>query len=253
MKSTDIAHLLPSIFQRTLGARPDVLGTFLGLMENLHSPSEAVLAELDRYFLPDRTDDAYLFFLARWLDLDWLIIENRLPDSDGLAGGPTSIVKLSRLRRLIDNAVSLHRQRGTRAALVRFLEIATGLRGFNVWDDRHRPFHILVECPRNDALDPELVRLIVENERPAFVTFQLCQRGRPENLAQFLEIDTGIEGFVVTVQKAGGQSTHIVVECPRNANLEQVRQIVENEKPLDVSYELRQPEQDSATEDGGSG
>jgi phage tail-like protein len=260
MKSTDIAHLLPSIFQRIPGAQPDVLGAFLVVMEQLHAPSENVLAELDRYFLPDRTDDDYLFFLARWVDLDWLVVEDGLPGANGQSfGRPKSLVRLSRLRRLIYEAVSLHRQRGTRAALVRFLQIATGVQGFNVWEDPHRPFHIRVECPWNEQLDLSLVRRIVEFERPAFVTFELCRRGTLENLPQFLEIDTSVQGFRIEQQKGPDQSIHLVVGYPSSADSEQVKktidQVVRYTLPGKLTYainELHQNAQEPSGAEGGS-
>lgn len=167
MKQAEIAHLLPAVFQRTLGAQPDVLGALLGVMEDLHAPAEKILAELDRYFLPESTDDAYLLFLAHWLDLDWLVAAG----SRGRAG-PECLIDITRLRRLVMCAVSLYRQRGTRAALVQFLTIATGDHGFNIREDPGRPFHVQVEYP--NGADLELVRRIVEWEKPAYVTYELC-------------------------------------------------------------------------------
>lgn len=166
MDRENIARLLPVILQRTRRSDPPVLDALLGVMEDLHTPSERVLAELDLYFDPDRTPDRYVPFLARWTDLD------RFLDPDG--GFPTG---LGRMRDLILAAVSLSQERGTRRGLIRFLEIATGVRGFQIVEDPDRPFHVLVFCPDAALLEDErrsrLVRQIIEAEKPAYVTYVL--------------------------------------------------------------------------------
>ena len=69
MRSLEIQRLLPGVFQRTLEpGRP--LSALLDVMEALHAPSEAVLANLEALFNPYRTPDAFVPFLAQWVDVD---------------------------------------------------------------------------------------------------------------------------------------------------------------------------------------
>jgi len=56
MKQTEIAQLLPSVFQRTL-RKGNPLAGLLAVMEALQQPSEDVLARLDAIFDPRRTPD----------------------------------------------------------------------------------------------------------------------------------------------------------------------------------------------------
>jgi phage tail-like protein len=176
MKRNEIESLLPEVFRRTI--RPgDPLFALLEVMEVLHAPSEEVLTALDAYFDPYRTPDTFVPYLARWVDLERFLMGE-------LEGGALPAVHsfppgLGRLRELIAAAAFLSKWRGTARGLLRFLETATGVQGFEIDeqvpgpDGRPRPFHIRVKVPGAARRYRELIERIVEMEKPAYVTFEL--------------------------------------------------------------------------------
>ena len=135
MKRTDIARLLPDIFQRTLREGEPLLA-LLEVMEGLHAPSEAALEELPALFHPLRAPERFVPFLARWVDLG-------VPVTTGLG----------RQRELVSAAAELSRWRGTVHGMLLFLRTATGRQDFVIdeqvpgKDGRPRPFHIRVRAP----------------------------------------------------------------------------------------------------------
>src|SRR5437870_1411434 len=133
MRSADIARLLPDVFQSALrpaeGAfEPDrpMLGT-LDAMAALHAPCEAILDDLDRFFDPRRAPERFVPFLARWVDLGWL-----LGPAPAEAGSQPLASGLEPLRQLVSAASETARWRGTARGLVRFLDTVTGTPGFKV-------------------------------------------------------------------------------------------------------------------------
>lgn len=95
---------LPSIYERD-----DLMGRFLMLFESFWSPIETQVDAVYNYFDPRITSPDFLPWLAKWLDLD---IDERWPEE--------------RLRRLLRWAIALHRSRGTKWGLLKYLEIYTG-------------------------------------------------------------------------------------------------------------------------------
>lgn len=161
MRSSEIQRLLPGVIQRTLEpGRP--LAALLEVMEALHAPSEAVLAELEALFHPYRTPDAFVPFLASWVDVN-------LPVTTGQG----------RLRELVAAAGELSRWRGTARGLRQFLQTATGERDFTLDervpgpDGRPRPFHVRITAPASQASHRALLERIIEREKPAYVTYEL--------------------------------------------------------------------------------
>lgn len=179
MKRKEVERLLPGVFQRTVVPGAPLLGV-LEVMEALHEPSEAVLANLDATFDPLRTQDEFVPFLARWVYLERLFEQ-----SSGI--GRTSPTRtdspistgLGRLRELIAAAAYLSKWRGTSRGLLLFLETATGLTGFvieeNVRGPDHlpRPFHLRIGVPGAAKPHSALIERIVEQEKPAYVTYEL--------------------------------------------------------------------------------
>jgi len=174
MRRDHIAELLPEIYRASLPAGGP-LAALLEVMEAMHAPVEAVLDDLDAYLDPRRAPDRFVPYLAGWLDLD------RYLDWPGGRRGsapPRFAPGLGRLRELTAQAASLARVRGTRAGLQRMLEVATGLAGYVLTEappgeDGPRPFHLHVSAPAGARRFTDLVRRIVEDEKPAYVTYEL--------------------------------------------------------------------------------
>src|SRR5437867_568117 len=129
MKCGEIERLLPSVFQRTLHAGGP-LGCLLEVMEALHAPAEGVLAGLDAKFDTRRTEDGFVPFLARWVDLE-RIFEPQASGASSTARPPIS-TGLGRLRELTAAAAWLSKWRGTARGLRRFLHTATGETHFEI-------------------------------------------------------------------------------------------------------------------------
>jgi phage tail-like protein len=161
MKRNEIARLLPGVFQRTL-EEGGPLASLLDVMEALHAPSEAALAELPSLFDPLRAPERFVPFLARWVDLG-------VPVTTGLG----------RMRALVSAAVELSRWRGTARGLLLFLRTATGREDFVIEErvpgsgGRPRPFHLRVRAPAALAPHQPMVEAIIEREKPAYVTYEL--------------------------------------------------------------------------------
>ncbi|MCC6802643.1 MAG: hypothetical protein IT319_07145 [Anaerolineae bacterium] len=180
MKRADIDLLLPEIFRRTLPpVRTDAnpLDAFLDVMELLHTPDEAVLAALETYFDPYRAPEMFVSYLAGWVDLDRLWIEN--PQEFTAKTLPPFPSGVGHLRELVAAAAFLSRWRGTHQGLLHFLETATGVTGFEI-DERvpdengqQIPFHIRVQVPQAAARYRILIERIIMKEKPAYVTYEL--------------------------------------------------------------------------------
>jgi phage tail-like protein len=173
----EISRLLPLVLHRTLEPGSP-LDAVLAVMEALHAPSEQILEDIDSIFDPIRTRPEFVPLLARWVDLAWTFDRQMLDPKVEGEKGPLS-TGLGRLRELVSAAPHLAQWRGTRLGLVRFLETATGIKGFEIDDapvegaGRPRPFHLVVRAPHRAASYRELVRHIIEVEKPAYVTYDL--------------------------------------------------------------------------------
>ncbi|MDJ0868839.1 MAG: phage tail protein [Myxococcota bacterium] len=190
MRQSEIERLLPGIFQRTL-APGEPLDALLGLMEALHAPIEERFAEIDACFDPRRTPERFVAFLGAWVDLR-RVFEIPAPFQVRRREAPrVGAITRGSLRELIAAAASLSQWRGTARGLVRFLEIATGLRGFEIGEDvrdasgRRVPFAIVVRAPAGARAQEELIRDIVRMEKPAHVTaeFEFADREREQERA----------------------------------------------------------------------
>jgi len=165
--------MLPEVFQRTLeiGTPLDAL---LEVMEQLHAPSEDVLSELEMFFDPRRTADRFVPFLARWVDLERVLLRPA-PHYYGVANIESPMQSgMGRLRELVASAAYLSMWRGTVTGILRFLEEATGVGGFSV--DEHvpgRPFHVRFAGPAEAQPYSAMLTRIIDMEKPAYVTFEL--------------------------------------------------------------------------------
>ncbi len=179
MKHSEIANLLPAVFLRALWPGSPFLA-LLEVMERFHAPSEATLASLAHYFHPYLAPDAFVPFLASWVDLEWLLRHSPDTDDQGDAAAHGQFPPgLGRLRELVAAAAYLFRWRGTNQGLTCFLETATGVAGFVIDehipgpDGRTQPFHIRIHAPQEAIPYHSLIERIIELEKPAYVTHEL--------------------------------------------------------------------------------
>jgi phage tail-like protein len=173
MRASDIAGLLPWVYQRTL-VPGSPLDAMLASMEGLQAPADGALASLDRYFDPRRAPDGFVPYLARWLALDWVLV--RPAEHYYAPGGTDEPIQsgVGRLRELVAAATFLAQRRGTASGIVRFLELATGVSGFAV-DERvpGRPFFVAFTMPKAAQPYETMVRTIIEAEKPAYLEYEL--------------------------------------------------------------------------------
>ena len=180
MKQNEIVRLLPGIFQRTMQDGSPLVA-LLAVMEALQAPDEAILQQAETFLNPYQTPDSFVLFLASWVDLDWLILENAqeyTPQTPSLPSG------IGRLRELIAQSVFLAQWRGTAKGLLRFLETASGIHGFTIEErvpgpaGRLKPFHIAIHIPPEAAAYIPMITRIIEAEKPAYVTYELHIKGK---------------------------------------------------------------------------
>lgn len=174
MTREEISRLLPLVFQRTNNPGSP-LAALLAVMESLHAPSEQILQDIDSVFDPIRTRPEFVPLLARWVDLSWTFDRHALDPVEQGEEGPLS-TGLGRLRELVAAAPHLAQWRGTRHGLVRFLETATGITGFQIHDGptgSEGAFHLVVRAPDEAVRHRALVERIIEVEKPAYVTYDL--------------------------------------------------------------------------------
>jgi len=175
LKRDAIVERLPDIFKLAASSEDgrNPLAALLGLMEELHARDEDILAGFGRYVDPRRAPEDFVPYLAAWVDYAWLLLDppdNPYTDVElPFAGG------IGRLRELVASAATESKWRGTSAGLVRMLERATGIQGYSVEETvtdesgQPLPFRVQVVVPREAEHYLELVRRIVEHEKPAHV------------------------------------------------------------------------------------
>jgi phage tail-like protein len=166
MRRQTIERLLPAAYQRA-ATDQSVLAALLEVMETLHAPDEQVIGDFDAQFAPYTARPDFLPFLAGWVTLDHLVGVRRPGAADPL------LIPAGRMRDLLAEASALAQVRGTPDGLRRFLEIATGVRGFEITEPSQRPFHFVVRVPATARAYAGVVGHIVEHEKPAATTFEL--------------------------------------------------------------------------------
>lgn len=175
MKTAQIRRLLPSVFQGAAD-RGTPLAAILDIMEAMHAPSESILDHIEIFFDPYRTPDAFVPYLAGWVDLEGIL---ESPHSRSTSGIPSLSTGVGRLRELTAAAVTLSKWRGTRKGLLLFLETATGMDGFTIAestvgaDGKVVPFHLRITAPAASVEHRALVQRIIDLEKPAYVTYDL--------------------------------------------------------------------------------
>ena len=178
MNRAEIARLLPEVFRRTLHAGSPA-DAFLGAMEQMHAPAEAALERLEETFNPYRAPDRFLYMLASWVDITRFMREAPPSVPEGVEDQDLLSTGNGRLREAIAAAIELSQWRGTARGLQRFLELVTGIPGYSIIEhvpsagNGARPFHIRVVAPPQASAHESLFRRVVDQEKPAYVTFDL--------------------------------------------------------------------------------
>ncbi|MGK5676121.1 phage tail protein [Micromonospora sp. URMC 106] len=170
MRRAAIERLLPAAYQRA-SVPGSVLWALLDVMEALHAPDEAVLADVDALFDPYRAPDGMVAYLARWVAMDHVTAAPR-PDA------PAPLMP-GRLRDLVAHGALLARWRGTPYGMRKALEVATGLTGFALEEPADRPFHVVVTVPPAAAGQLAVITRIVEAEKPASATAEIVVAEEP--------------------------------------------------------------------------
>lgn len=196
-------NYLPAIYREV-----DFVGRFLKVFEQCFEPTVQTLDTLWAHLDPLTAPRSMLPFLAHWV-----------------AWTGQSQIPIDRQRHLIRNALYLYRWRGTRRGLRFYLHLATGLplddhldqeaeksigiheqfsRGlvFNqarLGEDTllggGRPFHFSVQLrPHADqVLDEAFIRSVIEQEKPAFCTYDLLiQPRRADHVPTFTSSDSTV-------------------------------------------------------------
>jgi phage tail-like protein len=176
-------NFLPSVYSEV-----DLIGRLLKIFERAFEPTVQTLDVLWAYLDPLTAPEALLPFLAHWVgwpgDVPWSTHQQR---------------------RLIRHAMEIYRWRGTRQGLRLYLHLYTGLPldepgvaetekaisiqevfsdGFLLGSARlgqeailggGRPYHFIVwlRCREQQQVDERLVRSIINQEKPAFCTYDL--------------------------------------------------------------------------------
>jgi hypothetical protein len=176
VNSAEIGNLLPGIIQRTILPGSPLL-TILEIMAAQQTASEAVLTNLDSYFDPYRAPDAFIPYLAGWVDLERIVLE--APEEFTGATPPPFPSGWGRLRELVAAAAFLATWRGTARGMLHFLVSATFVPGFTIDeqvpgpDGRPQPYHLRIQAPKEAAPYTDLIRRIIELEKPAYTTYEL--------------------------------------------------------------------------------
>lgn len=178
-------HYLPEIYEQD-----ELMGRFLMLFESFWAPINRQAGAIHNYLDPRLTPAAFLSWLASWLDLE---LDERWPED--------------RQRQLIRWAIALHRSRGTRWGLQKYLEIFTGhkarivehrAKNFQLGsgaslgrgialgrDNRPHTFTIHLRLPAFDHIEDEVERdrqeklrratieSIIEMQKPAHTVYTL--------------------------------------------------------------------------------
>ncbi|MEL7037566.1 MAG: phage tail protein [Cyanobacteria bacterium J06592_8] len=174
-------NFLPQIYREI-----DFVGRFLKIIETTFHPDVLILDTLWAYLDPLTAPQDLLPFLAHWVG--WPLEAN---------------LTLEQQRRLIRNALEIYRWRGTRRGLRFYLHLATGLpldedlpepqKHISIWENftqgaifgdsnfgenaifgGGKPFHFNIRLRGDpDSIDEAYVRRVIEEQKPAFCTYDL--------------------------------------------------------------------------------
>ena len=161
---------LPALYRED-----DFTGRFLNIFEDILKPIEGVVDNLSFYLDPGTTPQSFLPWLTSWAGL---VLDERWPEA--------------RRRQLAKSAVELYRWRGTKRGLSEYLRIYTGVAPqilehtanlepntnpdttkARVAEEQVHCFTVILEVPDVSTIDADIVRSIIESEKPAHTTYSL--------------------------------------------------------------------------------
>ncbi|WP_254449423.1 phage tail protein, partial [Anabaena sp. UHCC 0253] len=169
-------NFLPDLYREV-----DFIGRLLNIFEQTFEPSVQTLDVIHDYLDPRTAPETLLPFLAYWVG--WQMIPN---------------IESDRQRQLIHRAIEIYRWRGTKRGLQFYLHLYTDLpldeehifiqdvfeRGFVTGETRlgqdsivggGKPYHFIVRLRHKPyhQINEQLIRQIIEQEKPAFCTYEL--------------------------------------------------------------------------------
>ncbi len=181
MERSEILTLLPGVFQQTLATEDveesgnSVLLLLIDIMSFLHADIDKQLTTVEDYFNPCRTPhNEFVDYLGRWMDLDRLW--NNKSSSDLFV--KHELIAQDCLQELITSAAYLSQWRGTNKGLCHFLNIATGSNSITIQENinnkgERQSFHFLVLIPDNRKQQLKLIKTIIEQEKPVYISYEI--------------------------------------------------------------------------------
>ena len=165
---------LPALYRED-----DFTGRYLRIFEDIVKPIEGIINSLSFYFDAGTAPGSFLPWLASWLGL---VLDERWPEVSH--------------HELIESAVELYRWRGTKRGLSEYLRIYTGVvpqiieqtytAGMQLGsgtqlgtiqlgagESKAHCFTVVLNVPEASNIDADIVRTIIELEKPAHTTYIL--------------------------------------------------------------------------------
>ncbi|MCX6006935.1 MAG: phage tail protein [Chloroflexi bacterium] len=153
----------------------DFTARFLHIFEDIMQPIESIVDKMYFRFDPAITDESFLPWLSTWVGT---IMDERWPEE--------------RRRQLLASAVELYRWRGTKLGLMEYLRIYTGVvpqitepsifskgggasvksQAASAGLEPHQ-FIVEIEGTVKGTIDPEIVKAIIESQKPAHTIYIL--------------------------------------------------------------------------------
>ena len=157
----------------------DFTGRYLCIFEDILKPIEGIIDNLSFYFDSGTAPQSFLPWLTSWLGL---VLDERWP--------------VEKQYELIKSAVELYRWRGTRRGLSEYLRIYTSVAP-QIIENMYTPgmqlgsgiqlgatqlgegegqaycFTVILNVPKASIIDIDIVRAIIEMEKPAHTTYIL--------------------------------------------------------------------------------
>jgi phage tail-like protein len=152
-------NYLPSFF-----SKDSLMDRFLLIFESILAPLEQLVDHIPLLLDPRTMPADLLPWVASWLDLT---LNEKWPEAHR--------------RDLIRSASELYRWRGTHQGLCRYLEIYAGVcPELDDMLDKAHTFRVTLRVPADQTVDEELVRAIIDAEKPAHTHYELIIEGQPD-------------------------------------------------------------------------